>query len=72
METARQIEPDNPAIDDFLKTYSPDLVRSTLAEEYQINPTLRFNAGPLIGILKARGLPVETELDRWRSIMSLV
>ncbi len=72
METARQIEPDNPAIDDFLKTYSPDLVRSTLAREYQINPTLRFNTEPLIAILKARGLPVETELDRWRSVMSLV
>lgn len=72
METARKIEPDNPAIDEFLKTYSPDLVRSTLAREYQINPTLRFNAEPLITILEAHGLPVETALDRWRSIMSLV
>jgi hydroxyacylglutathione hydrolase len=72
METARQIEPANPAINDFLKTYSPDLVRSTLAREYQINPTLRFNAAPLIAVLEAHGLPVETELDRWRSVMSLV
>jgi hydroxyacylglutathione hydrolase len=72
METARQIEPDNPAIDEFLQTYSPELVRSTLAREYQINPTLRFNAPPLIAILKTHGLAVETELDRWRSIMSLV
>ena len=72
METARQVEPDNPAIDDFLKTYSPDLVRSTLAREYQINPTLRFNTASLIGILETRGLPVETELDRWRSVMSIV
>ena len=72
METARQIEPDNTAIDDFLKTYSPGLVRSTLAQEYQINPTLRFNAEPVIAVLKNRGLPADSELDRWRSVMSIV
>jgi len=72
METARQIEPENSAIDEFMKTYSPDLVRSTLAQEYQINPTLRFNTESLIAVLRERDLPASTELDRWRSVMSIV
>ncbi|MFO8048696.1 MAG: MBL fold metallo-hydrolase [Desulfosudaceae bacterium] len=72
LETAREIEPDNPAIDDFLKAYNPELVRSTLAGEKAVNPTLRFNTDSLIEIMKNRGLPVATEYERWCSIMSLV
>lgn len=72
METAKQIEPGNQAINAFLAAYNPEHVRSTLADEYRINPTLRFNRAPMIDILKGRGLAVETEYDRWRSVMSIV
>jgi len=72
METAITIEPDNKAIKEFLSTYNPDHVYSTLADEYRMNPTLRFNNQDLIEILKERGLPVATEYDRWQSIMSIV
>ena len=72
MDTAKTVEPDNPAIDQFRGTYSPDHVASTLADEYQMNPTLRFNRPELIDILKERGLSVETELDRFRSVMWIV
>ena len=72
MDTAKTVEPDNPAIDAFLKTYSPDHVVSTLADEYQMNPTLRFNRPELIEKLKERGLSVETEPDRFRSVMWIV
>ena len=72
MDTAETVEPDNPAIEEFRRAYSPDHVVSTLAEEYQMNPTLRFNRPELIEKLKERGLSVETELDRFRSVMWIV
>ncbi|MFO7753255.1 MAG: hydroxyacylglutathione hydrolase [Desulfobacteraceae bacterium] len=72
MNTAKKIEPDNKAIDEFLKTYSPDNVFSTLADEYRINPSLRFNSRKIIDVLKKQGLSVQTEYDRFRSVMSIV
>jgi hydroxyacylglutathione hydrolase len=72
METAKTIEPDNKAIGEFIATYNPDHVFSTLADEYRMNPTLRFNNQELIDVLKGKGLPVATEYDRWQSIMSIV
>ena len=72
METAKAIEPDNNAVEEFISRYNPGHVYSTLAEEFRINPTLRFNTRELIDILKARGLPVATEYDRWQSVMSIV
>ncbi|MCF8120673.1 MAG: MBL fold metallo-hydrolase [Deltaproteobacteria bacterium] len=72
MDTAKAIEPNNTAIDDFLETYTPDHVCSTLADEYRINPTLRFNTDSLIHVLKERGLATATEYERWQSVMSIV
>jgi len=72
MKTAKTIEPDNSAIDKFLAQYNPGHVYSTLGDEYKINPTLRFNTDQLIEVLRDKGLPVETEYDRWRSVMSIV
>ena len=72
METAKTIEPDNKAVEEFISRYDPAHVYSTLADEYRINPTLRFNTKELIDILKERGLPVATEYDRWQSVMSIV
>lgn len=72
MDTAKTVEPDNPHIDTFRKTYDPGHVVSTLADEFRINPTLRFNEPAVIETLKARGLPHATEYDRWASVLSLV
>ena len=72
MQTAKMVEPHNKAIEAFLAKYKPDKVFSTLAEEYKINPTLRFNEKSVIEVLRKKGLPVETEYERWCSIKSIV
>lgn len=71
MKFARLVEPENPHIDKYLAAYDARNVTSTLADERQVNPYLRFNAPAMIGILKERGLAVETEYQRWESLMSL-
>jgi hydroxyacylglutathione hydrolase len=54
MDFARRLEPDNPYIDEFLANYDPSHVRSTLADEYRINPFLRFNQEKIISKLVDR------------------
>lgn len=71
MTFARILEPDNPNIDRFLKTYDPSHVFSTLDDENRVNPYVRFNDPDMIQLLESRGLPVTTEFERWESIMSL-
>lgn len=68
---ARTIEKDNPHLDDFLAGYNPAHVFSTIADEMKVNPYLRFNDEKMIEIMKKRGLPVETEIKRWYSLMEL-
>jgi hydroxyacylglutathione hydrolase len=71
MAFAKNIEPNNNHIDEFLSTYNPGHVYSTLADELKINPHLRFNDPAIISVLEKRGLPVGTPYDRWASIMSI-
>ena len=71
MSFARLIEPGNGNINSFLKKYNPEHVFSTLEDELKVNPYVRFNDSEMISVLKARGLPVSTEFERWESIMSL-
>ncbi|MGD0276687.1 MAG: MBL fold metallo-hydrolase [Syntrophales bacterium] len=68
---AEYLEPENPDIARFRSLYDPNHVCSTLAEEFKINPYLRFNATPIIKLLKERNLPHETEWERWESLMSI-
>ena len=72
MDFVRGLEPDNPYIDAYLNKYDPSHVCSTLAEEYRVNPFLRFNEDKVKSILREKGLPAETEYDRWESMMSLM
>ncbi|MBA2880316.1 hydroxyacylglutathione hydrolase [Desulfosalsimonas propionicica] len=65
---ARSLEPDNA----HLAGYDPDHVRATLNEERRVDPFLRFNDEKITAILRARGLPAETEAQRWESLMSLM
>lgn len=68
---ARQLEPDNPNFETYLEKYDPVNVHSLLSDEYKVNPYLRFNHPSIIDMLKRKGLPVETELQRWQSVMAL-
>jgi hydroxyacylglutathione hydrolase len=67
---ARRLEPDNPHLNRFLHDYDPEHVFSTLADEFKINPYLRFNDEKIIAILKNEGLSHKTEWDRWQSLMT--
>ncbi len=69
MGAARYIEPENSAIDTYLAAYDPGFVVSTLEEEYQVNPYLRFNAPEMIDILEQNNLPKESDFLRFTSIM---
>jgi len=59
-------------IEAYLKNYNPDHVRAALDEEIKVDPFLRFNDEKVIFILRKKGLPVKTELERWESLMSLM
>ena len=69
---ARTLEPDNAYLDSYLEKYDPDHVCATLADERRVDPFLRFNDDKIISILKRKGLPVKTELERWESLMALM
>ena len=68
---ARKLETENRDLDSFLARYDPRHVFSTINEEFRINPYFRFNAKPMIDLLRRRNLPVATEEERWRSLMSI-
>ncbi len=71
MKYARIIEPDNLYIDRFWAQYSPNQVVSTLADEFNVNPYIRFSASTMIENLKKRGLHKEDEFERFKVIMEL-
>jgi len=68
---ARHLEPDNKYIDSFLNSYDYNHVYSTMADERQINPYLRFNEEAIVNLLKEKNLPCATEWERWESLMSI-
>jgi len=68
---ARHLEPDNEYIDRFLNSYDHNHVYSTMADERQINPYLRFNEEVIVNLLKNNNLPCATEWERWNSLMSI-
>ena len=68
---AKRLEPDNKYIDSFKNSYDSNHVVSTMADELRINPYLRFNEDPIIRLLQKRGLPLATEWERWKSLMSI-
>jgi len=66
---AARLEPDNAAIPRFLARYNAGLVVSTLADEFAINPFLRFNERTIVELLAARKMKRGTEFERWESLM---
>lgn len=68
---ARHLTPDNSAIDAYAARYDKNQVVSTLDDERAVNPYLRFNDPEIISLLKSKGLPTDTEYQRWEGIMSI-
>jgi hydroxyacylglutathione hydrolase len=71
MKIAKAIEPDNPCIDDYIKGYNSNCIVSTLDDELNANPYLRFNAPAMIQKLEAKHMPSGSEFERFNSIMEL-
>jgi hydroxyacylglutathione hydrolase len=72
IEFARQLDPENPFFDSYMANYDPAHVRATLELEKRIDPFLRFNDVEIVSILAGKGLPVDKEMDRWNSLISLM
>ena len=72
MAFARALEPDNEYIDPYLAEYDPTHVCATLGEEKQVDPFLRFNDEKIVRILREKELPAESEMKRWKSLISLM
>lgn len=68
---AKIIEPENDLIDSFYKRYSKDLVVSTLKDELEVNPYVRFSSPGMIENLKQRGQYKDSELERFEAIMEI-
>ncbi len=68
---ARCLEPENRDLDAYMSRYDPDCVRSLLRDELKVNPYMRFNDPGIIEILKKRGFPVDSERERWQSLMEI-
>lgn len=72
LDQAEELEPENAFIKEYRTRYNPSLVRAALGEEMKIDPFIRFNEPEVVSMLTGKGLPVDTEFHRFRSIMSLV
>jgi hydroxyacylglutathione hydrolase len=68
---ARHLEPQNQDIEQYRQSRDTDFLFSTLAEERRVNPYLRFNEKTILKLISDKGLPHETEWDRWQSLMSI-
>ncbi len=68
---ARRLEPGNRDLDAYMDNHEPDCVHSLLRDELRVNPYLRFNDPNIIAILKKRNLPVDSEWERWQSLMAI-
>ncbi len=71
MKMAKIIEKENPDIQGYIQMYDPELIVSTLDDELKVNPYIRFNAPGMISNLKNRNMPIDTEFDRFNSIMEI-
>jgi len=69
IQVARLMEPDNPDIDTYMDRYDSQCVVSKIGDELRVNPYLRFNTDSLVARMKGRQLPVDTEEERFVSLM---
>lgn len=71
MGVARGIDPQNPHIDTYLSGYDAARVSSTIGQEKQVNPFVRWNDSALDAFRKTLSLPVSTPFERWRAMMTV-
>lgn len=71
MKMAKIIEKDNPNIEAYLKQYNPGFIVSTLQDELNVNPYIRFNAPGMVSNLQGRKMKTDTEYARFKSIMDI-
>lgn len=71
LAVARLLTPENPDIDAYAARYDKRHVVSTLKDELNVNPYLRFNAPEIVALLKSKGLPTDTEYQRWEGMMTV-
>jgi len=66
-----KIEPENRYLEDYKNRYNQEHVFSTLADELEVNPFIRFNDPGLDSYRESLKLPLGTEYERWRALMSV-
>jgi len=72
IEFDRRIEPDNICLDEYIARYDPSRVVFTLGDERKVDPFLHLEAPAITRLLKELGLPRETPLQRWKSLLTLM
>jgi hydroxyacylglutathione hydrolase len=73
LDKAERLEPENDLIQVYREGYRPgELLTATLGWEKKVDPFLRFNRKTIIELLRNRGLPCETEYERFASMLTLM
>ena len=67
----KTIDKDNAELDAYLAKRNPYHVVSSIADELEVNPFVRFNDEKIISILKEKGLSRNSEYNRWKSVFEL-
>ncbi len=70
LRRAEEINPGNPDLEKFRKSYNPPPVASTIGDEKRINPYLRTDCPAVIAYLERAGKPAATSAERFRSFMA--
>lgn len=68
----RTLEPKNRHLDQAMRLYDSNDVRSTLGREKLVNPFLHMDNDDVEEALKRRGLPRESIGERWNSLLGLM
>jgi len=69
LRRAKEIEPENPDLEEFIRSYRPPPVASTIGDEKRINPYLRTERPAVAEYLRRSGLPAATPGERFRSMV---
>jgi hydroxyacylglutathione hydrolase len=68
---AENLDPDNPYITPYRKSYNSNLVVSTLEMELKVNPFVRFNDASLDPFRSKLKMPLSTPYEKWRAMMTV-
>ncbi len=66
-----KIDPDNPFLAEYKSLYSKDHLVTALGQELKVNPFIRYNDKTLDAYRSGLGMPLKTEYERWRAMMSV-